>query len=191
MTVADCLLDRAFSVGPTLLKLCRVQENTRSRWATEELVSADLGDVRRNQRLVAIVEDLAASPESSVPLASRDRAALQRMYAFWGNPRIKASSILTAHRDRAVERSECWDRVLAIQDTTELDYSAHRSKWGMGYWRGANTKGLLLRARVERDADRDRASADAGEKGAQNGMIAAVKRAKREPLPVFATQPPW
>ena len=38
-------------------------------WATEELVSADLGDVRRNRRMVSIVEDLAASPESSVPKA--------------------------------------------------------------------------------------------------------------------------
>lgn len=86
-------------------------------WATEELVSADLGDVRRNRRLVSIVEDLAASPESSVPLASRDRA---------------------------VERSECWDLVLAIQDTTKLDYSRHRSKRGLGYLRGAETKGVLL-----------------------------------------------
>jgi hypothetical protein len=66
------------------------------------------------------------------------------MYDFWSNPRIKASSILAAHRDRAVERSECWDTVLAIQDTTELDYSGHRSKRGMGYLRGANTKGVLL-----------------------------------------------
>lgn len=61
-------------------------------WVSEELASANLGDVRRNRRLVAIVEDLAASPESSVPLASRDRAALQGIYDFWGNPRIKVSS---------------------------------------------------------------------------------------------------
>ena len=113
-------------------------------WATEELVSADLGDVRRNRRLVSIVEDLAASPESSVPLASRDRAVLQGIYDFWANPRIKASSLLAAHRDRAVERSECWDLVLAIQDTTKLDYSRHRSKRGLGYLRGAETKGVLL-----------------------------------------------
>jgi hypothetical protein len=39
-------------------------------WAAAELARADLGDVRRNRRLVRIVEDLAASPESSVPLAS-------------------------------------------------------------------------------------------------------------------------
>lgn len=102
-------------------------------WATEELDHASLGDVRRNRRLVEIVEDLAASPESSVPLASRDRAALQGMYDFWSNPRIKAADILSAHVWNAVNRSESRGMVLAIQDTTELDYSPHRSKQGLGY----------------------------------------------------------
>jgi hypothetical protein len=73
-------------------------------WATRELGQAGLGDVRRNRRLVKIVEDLAASPESSVPLASRDRAALQGMYDFWANPRLKAASILGAHVWSAVNR---------------------------------------------------------------------------------------
>ena len=70
-------------------------------WASEELDHADLGDKRRNRRLVKIVEDLAASPESSVPLASRDRAVLQGIYDFWSNPRIKSD-----RKDRgAVARS--------------------------------------------------------------------------------------
>ncbi|MBD2092363.1 IS4 family transposase [Microcoleus sp. FACHB-1515] len=113
-------------------------------WASRELDHANLGDVRRNRRLVKIVEDLAASPESSVPLASRDRAALQGMYDFWANPRIKAASISESHVWSAVNRSACWGWVLAIQDTTELDYSAHRHKQGLGYLRGADTKGVLL-----------------------------------------------
>jgi hypothetical protein len=113
-------------------------------WATRELGQAGLGDVRRNRRLVKIVEDLAASPESSVPLASRDRAALQGMYNFWANPRTKAASILDAYVWSAVHRSECRGVVLAIQDTTELDYSGHRGKRGLGYLRGENTKGVLL-----------------------------------------------
>jgi Transposase DNA-binding len=113
-------------------------------WVTEELRDVDLGDVRRNRRLIQIVEDLAGSPESSVPLASRDRAALQGMYDFWSNRRIAASDILVAHAASAVNRSECNQLVLAIQDTTELDYSHHSNKRGLGYLRGANTRGLLL-----------------------------------------------
>jgi hypothetical protein len=113
-------------------------------WVTEELRDVNLGDVRRNRRLIQIVEDLAGSPESSVPLASRDRAALQGMYDFWSNPRIAASDILSAHVASAAHRSECHQLVLAIQDTTELDYSHHPHKRGLGYLRGANTRGVLL-----------------------------------------------
>jgi len=113
-------------------------------WVAEELRDVNLGDVRRNRRLIQIVEDLAGSPESSVPLASRDRAALQGMYDFWSNPRIAASDILAAHVGSAVHRSECNELILAIQDTTELDYSHHFHKRGLGYLRGANIRGLLL-----------------------------------------------
>ena len=113
-------------------------------WAAAELARADLGDVRRNRRLVGIVEDLAASPESSVPLASRDRAALQGMYDFWANPRIRAEDIFAAHRASTIDRIEGYPIVLAIQDTTELDYSNHSDTQGLGYLRGENTKGMLL-----------------------------------------------
>ncbi len=49
-------------------------------WAEEELKDTDLGDQRRTQRLVKIVEDLVAQPNASVPQASRDNAAMQGMY---------------------------------------------------------------------------------------------------------------
>jgi hypothetical protein len=39
-------------------------------WVEEELKAVDLGDKRRDKRLIKIIEDLANSPESSVPLAS-------------------------------------------------------------------------------------------------------------------------
>ena len=45
-------------------------------WVSEELKYVDLGDKRRNQRLVRIVEDLSSQPEQSVPQASRGRIDL-------------------------------------------------------------------------------------------------------------------
>lgn len=38
-------------------------------WAAAELKTAKLGDKRRNQRLIKIVEDLASKPSSSIPQA--------------------------------------------------------------------------------------------------------------------------
>ena len=67
-------------------------------WAEEELKDTDLGDRRRNARLVKIVEDLIAQPTARVPQASRDHAAMQGMYEFWANRRIRPGSILEGHR---------------------------------------------------------------------------------------------
>jgi hypothetical protein len=84
-------------------------------WAAEELEGADLGDKRRNRRLIQVVEDLVMQPNESVPQASRDTAAMQGIYEFWANPRIKASEILFAHTSSTVERIKGHSVVLGIE----------------------------------------------------------------------------
>ncbi|MBD2438784.1 IS4 family transposase [Nostoc sp. FACHB-110] len=113
-------------------------------WAADELEGAELGDKRRNRRLIKVVEDLAMQPNESVPQASRDAAAMQGIYEFWANPRIKAAEILSAHTSSTVERIKGHSIVLAIQDTTELDFSDHRSKRGMGAISKSTAKGLKV-----------------------------------------------
>lgn len=113
-------------------------------WVREELGGAQLGDARRTQRLVRIVEDLAAKPNESVPQASRDRAAMQGMYDFWSNRRVDADAIIGAHAQKAIKRMREHQTVLAIQDTTELDYSHHRSTQGLGGISKARARGLKV-----------------------------------------------
>ncbi len=113
-------------------------------WASEELSGADLGDRRRNKRLVAIVEDLVAQPNESVPQASRDNAAMQGTYEFWANRRIEASSIISAHTSSTIERIKEHKVVLAIQDKTELDLGNRRRTRGIGAISNQAAKGLHL-----------------------------------------------
>lgn len=113
-------------------------------WAEEELSRVDLGDKRRNQRLVKIVEDLAAKPHESVPQASRDNAAMQATYEFWANRRIKALSILSAHTTTTIERIKQHQVVLAIQDKTELDLGERQRTRGIGAISNQAAKGLHL-----------------------------------------------
>jgi len=114
-------------------------------WASAELANVDLGDTRRNRRLIKIVEDLSSHPCASVPQASRDPAALQGLYDFWANPRIRAGDILAGHQQSVIERSRKQKTVLALQDTSELDYSAHRkSTRGIGSLSNPEARGLKL-----------------------------------------------
>lgn len=113
-------------------------------WAVNELQYADLGDKRRNCRLIKIVEDLAAQPSASVPQASGDWAATKRAYEFWKNPRIKASDIRLAHQRSTIERVKQQQLVLAVQDTTELNFTHHPDKKGVGYLDSSKARGLKV-----------------------------------------------
>lgn len=113
-------------------------------WAASELQYADLGDTRRNKRLVRLVEDLAAQPHASVPQASGDLAATQAAYDFWSSPHIKAQAIREAHQRSTIERVKQHSIIIGIQDTTELNFTHHPRKKGMGYLDNANSRGLKV-----------------------------------------------
>jgi hypothetical protein len=93
---------------------------------------AQLGDARRNKRLVQVVEALAAQPNESVPQACGDWAATKATYEFWKSPRIKPNDIRLAHQKSSVERVKTHSIVLAIQDTTDFNFTHHPSKRGIG-----------------------------------------------------------
>ena len=113
-------------------------------WAEQELSRANLGDKRRNKRLITIVEDLAQQPNESIPQASRDTAAMQGTYEFWANRRIEASSIIEAHTSSTIERIKEHKVVLAIQDKTELDLGNRRRTREIGAISNQAAKGLHL-----------------------------------------------
>ncbi len=113
-------------------------------WAAQELKTASLGDKRRNQRLIKIVEDLSAMPQASVTQAARDKAAVQGIYEFWGNVRVEAEGILAAHRDSTLLRVETQEIVLAVPCTTELDFSSQPKTQGLGALSKKDAQGLKV-----------------------------------------------
>jgi len=113
-------------------------------WVAEELKTANLGDRRRNRRLIKIVEDLSAMPQASVTQAARDEAAVQGIYEFWGNVRVESNEILAAHRDSTLERVSAQSIVLAVQDTTELDFSSQHKIQGLGALSKKDAHGLKV-----------------------------------------------
>lgn len=103
------------------------------KWAAQELQYAELGDTRRNKRLISIVENLASQPGTSVPQASENLAAACATYDFWNSPYFNPSDIIAAQAKSTVERIKEHPIVLAVQDTTSLDFTTQKAKKGMGY----------------------------------------------------------
>ena len=54
-------------------------------WVDREFGVVDLGDIRRDARLVELVRDLAKRPQVSLPQALQDPGALKAAYRFFDN----------------------------------------------------------------------------------------------------------
>ena len=74
-----------------------------------------------------IVSDLASQPHATVPQASGDWAATQGADDFWSSPRVSSDAIREAHQKSTLVRLKAHAIVLAIQDTTELNFTHHKS----------------------------------------------------------------
>jgi hypothetical protein len=101
-------------------------------WVEEELGDAELGDRRLSRRLVSIVRDFYACPQGSVPQASRSRARTKAAYRFFDHPAIDMDSVLKPHYQATEQRLRSEAVVLAVQDTTSLNYTAHPATEGLG-----------------------------------------------------------
>ena len=101
-------------------------------WALEEFGAAELGDTRRTGRLVALARQLGERPEASLPRALEDGAALKAAYRFFDNAQIAHEKILASHVASSLERMRGQELILAVQDTTFIDYSTHLATAGLG-----------------------------------------------------------
>lgn len=118
-------------------------------WVVEEFGGVDLGDQRRTTRLLEVVTRLAGQPEASFPQASGgDWASLKAIYRLLDNAALSHQALLSGHVEASWERLRGWAAagepvVLAIQDTTELDFSSHRATSGLGQVGNRYGRGLL------------------------------------------------
>jgi hypothetical protein len=79
------------------------------------------------------VENLASQFSTSVQQASGNLAAASATYDFWNSPYFQPSDIIAPQAKSTVERIKEHPIVLAVQDTTSLDFTTQKAKKGMGY----------------------------------------------------------
>jgi hypothetical protein len=115
-----------------------------SSWADEEFGAAPLGDPRRTRRLIAIVTARAQRPNASLPECFEDKAGLKGMYDFCDNPHVDRDAVLASHYQATARRVATEPVVLAVQDTTRVDYSHHPATEGLGILEDERHRGLLL-----------------------------------------------
>lgn len=90
--------------------------------------NAELGDKRRTKRLVKLVDQMCARPGGTLPQKIRCPADLQAFYRLMDKDDVTHEAILDSHRRVTLEHIEQMDApVLILHDSTELDYTTHKS----------------------------------------------------------------
>lgn len=101
-------------------------------WAEQEFGDCDLPNARLQTRLLTMARDFYAQPTANITQACRSRAKTKAAYRFLDHNKTTMETLLQPHY-RATETRVCAEKiVLAVQDTTSLNYTAHRATSGLG-----------------------------------------------------------
>jgi hypothetical protein len=100
-------------------------------WAAQEMASVNLGDQRLNRRAARLLETLGAKPTVSIPAACKGWAETQAAYRFFAQERVTVQELLAPHGECTLKRARAHPVVLAIQDTSELDYTGKSDILGL------------------------------------------------------------
>ena len=112
-------------------------------WSVREFDGLDLGDARLNRRLLTMAEAFGAHPQAPINQASVDWQDTKAAYAFFANPNALPSQIVLPHQQRTLERMAAYPLVVAIQDTTFLNFTHHSATEGLGPI-GGGQRGLVM-----------------------------------------------
>ncbi len=100
-------------------------------WTEQECGRADLPQ-RLRRRLQVMLGDFFARPTANIPQACGSWAKAKAAYRFFKNPKVRKDVILESHFEETAARVAEHPVVLAVQDTTFLDYSTHPQTKDLG-----------------------------------------------------------
>ncbi|HYN80394.1 MAG TPA: IS4 family transposase [Gemmatimonadaceae bacterium] len=101
-------------------------------WAEQEFSGCALPDARLKERLLTLARDFYARPTANVPQACGSRAKTKAAYRFLDHPDTSMDTLLQPHYGATEVRIAQESVVLAVQDTTSLDYTTHAATGGLG-----------------------------------------------------------
>lgn len=102
-------------------------------WAHENFDCLDLGDERRNTRVVAIAEMMAKSPGKSIPAMSTGEYEMKAVYRLVGRSEVTPDRLQMTHCSRTKEAmQDTASTFLMLQDTTTVSFTGRAAIADLG-----------------------------------------------------------
>ena len=100
----------------------------------DEFAELDCNSSRLEKRFIRTMETLSKQPDKSIWFCSENRAEAKAIYRMLGNDNLNRDEVLRVHREATIRRMiQQGGTVLAVQDTTSLNYNTHEKTNGIGY----------------------------------------------------------
>ena len=115
-----------------------------TNWAVSEFADAELGDERRTKRLVELANVLGQHPTAALPEACGDGGMRNAAYRFFDHDAIDAQDMWQSHVESTSRRLDYASVVLAVQETTEVNWTRHPATQGLGPLGHTACHGLLV-----------------------------------------------
>ncbi|WP_237229298.1 IS4 family transposase [Rubinisphaera sp. JC750] len=120
-------------------------------WAEREFSECELGDQRRNRRLVKVAAQMLARPDGSTPQQAESWSDCKAVYRLINREEVSFSALTMPHYQRTRQSGKPGQVRLILNDTTEVNYGRTRRAAGLGAV-GRNTgRGFFLHSALMRD----------------------------------------
>jgi len=122
-------------------------------WAAVEFGDAELGDRRRDRRLVRMATTLAQNPHGTLPGSFRRWPEAKAAYRLLEQPDVTYDRVIAPHIGRV--RADCRDgEYLLLEDTTSLDFTSHLAAQDLGRIGDDGGRGLFLHSTLALKVER-------------------------------------
>ena len=112
--------------------------------ALREFEGINFNEKRLEKRFIRTMETLSRKPAQSIWACSESHAEAKAIYRMLGNENFDIKEVSKAHRNATISRIKNNGQViLAVQDTTVVNYSGHVSNDEIGYCT-EKSKGIRL-----------------------------------------------
>jgi hypothetical protein len=102
----------------------------------EEFSGLDFVDKWLTIRFIKTMENFSKSPDKSIFMSSKSRSEAKAVYRMLGNENFSVEEVKRVHKAATIKRIQDSGQkvILAVQDTTGVNYNTHKKTEGLGYF---------------------------------------------------------